>query len=1328
MKTELPFEIIPVLAAKRFILLIIFFLTVSSVFAQTTTWNGSISSDWNVAKNWSDGMPGTDVSVIIPNTNNNPVIEENVAAVVKSLLVESNATLTIRAKGSLTINGFASYTSPFSLTAALNNLGTIINSGQIILGSTASAGAYGILNQGTFTNTGSIQINNTTDTAVYNASGTFTNEASIAIGDVANVGNHGIWNDDVFQNKSGGSIYIDRSSLRGLVNNVGVSGDFTTNGLIVIGKNAPVGTNGVENRATLTVAGCGKLLVLRGTFLNETAKTVINGGFIRVTNNLTNKGTFTNTSVVKYGSLTGSITNNNIVVNNAPAQIFSYGPGSRGLHGIFTDSLGTESAGTFSGLNDFTPFNSVPYGSSILWAKVSVEGCEYVVPFTYQRAKPTATTWTGDVNSVWDNAGNWSDGVPDESMRVVIPDKTNDPVIGDTMAALTKSLLIENGALLSVEAGGSLSINGSATYNNPFTLTTALKNQGTIRNSGAIFLGSVSSIGAFGIVNQGTIDNEAGGEITIDRFEDTGIYNTSSGTFENESTMTIGSSTTTGVHGIFNEAIFNNNTGGHIKIDRGSIAGIRNRSGTFTNAANITLGANVSTGTYGIQNDATFSHTAGDIKIDDCSDTGVYNTYTGTFNNSATLTIGSLKTIGANGIFNQLIFNNRGNGDIRIVRATTTGLRNYGGTFTNADEASITIGTVSAGFNGIRNEASFLNTTDAQITIDNASSSISGAAAISNEGAATFTNSNGAAITIGAVKTGLNGIRNGATFLNKTGGRINIDNAPTKALHNLSTGNFTNDSSAIITIGAVKSGSIGIDNQSSFFNKNEAQIKIDNTLSAALASDGTGNFTNEASITIGAAQNGTPSVSGIANSGSFLNAVEGDIRIDNTSYSGLDHVFNSSKIFTNSGKITIGATKNVGEYGINAGSNFNNNATGILRIDRTSEYGLSKSSTGTFSNHGRLIIGELASVGDKGIVVYGTFDNEAEGQIYIGKTDQGIVLFNNGVFDNSGIVTIGSASDPVTDLIAQTTTETTPRPFRNNSGGVVKGTGNIKATYFTHNGGTISPGYSPGVITFNGNQDLTNSILSIEVNGTGAAGTDFDQIIVSGTATLGDTLALSITHSGSNGDEVTIVSATVISGMFSSVTGLPPGWKVMYGSSTVKLVYDSTLPVTLIAFNASASGTGVRLQWRTAAESNNQGFYIERSTDARQWKDIGFVNGTGTTNKSQDYIFFDETPLKATGYYRLRQIDLDGSIEHSGIKSVRMNSTDKDLIVWTDKSRLLHIKTEDIVEQVTVFELSGRMLITTQQTSFDLSHVSSGILLVRVQTNRGTSVRKVLLL
>lgn len=78
-------------------------------------------------------------------------------------------------------------------------------------------------------------------------------------------------------------------------------------------------------------------------------------------------------------------------------------------------------------------------------------------------------------------------------------------------------------------------------------------------------------------------------------------------------------------------------------------------------------------------------------------------------------------------------------------------------------------------------------------------------------------------------------------------------------------------------------------------------------------------------------------------------------------------------------------------------------------------------------------------------------------------------------------------------------------------------------------------------------------------------------------------------------------------------------------------------------------GIGIMLKWSTAMELNNAMFVIERSTDGVDYENIGNVNGKGTTDETSEYNFLDVNASKSKLYYRLKQMDIDGSFSYSDI-------------------------------------------------------------------------------
>ena len=96
----------------------------------------------------------------------------------------------------------------------------------------------------------------------------------------------------------------------------------------------------------------------------------------------------------------------------------------------------------------------------------------------------------------------------------------------------------------------------------------------------------------------------------------------------------------------------------------------------------------------------------------------------------------------------------------------------------------------------------------------------------------------------------------------------------------------------------------------------------------------------------------------------------------------------------------------------------------------------------------------------------------------------------------------------------------------------------------------------------------------------------------------------------------------------------------------------TSVPVELLSFHASVVDGKVLLQWYTSTETNNAGFKIERSNNASDYEEIFFVGGNGTTTNRNVYSYLDETVHSGVYYYRLKQIDYDGSFEYLNVAAL----------------------------------------------------------------------------
>ncbi len=95
------------------------------------------------------------------------------------------------------------------------------------------------------------------------------------------------------------------------------------------------------------------------------------------------------------------------------------------------------------------------------------------------------------------------------------------------------------------------------------------------------------------------------------------------------------------------------------------------------------------------------------------------------------------------------------------------------------------------------------------------------------------------------------------------------------------------------------------------------------------------------------------------------------------------------------------------------------------------------------------------------------------------------------------------------------------------------------------------------------------------------------------------------------------------------------------------------LPIELIALNAVKEPNGVRINWITATEINNDHYSVERSANGLDFDELVRVPGAGNTTELTNYSYLDQHPLYGISYYRLKQTDFDGTYSYTETVTVR---------------------------------------------------------------------------
>ena len=111
----------------------------------------------------------------------------------------------------------------------------------------------------------------------------------------------------------------------------------------------------------------------------------------------------------------------------------------------------------------------------------------------------------------------------------------------------------------------------------------------------------------------------------------------------------------------------------------------------------------------------------------------------------------------------------------------------------------------------------------------------------------------------------------------------------------------------------------------------------------------------------------------------------------------------------------------------------------------------------------------------------------------------------------------------------------------------------------------------------------------------------------------------------------------------------------------VKNLKEIVLPIELVYFTAHEFGGGVRFEWETASELNNDYFTIEFSIDAIEFAELTIIEGAGTSTEPHNYRYTDFSSHAGIIYYRLKQTDYDGNFTYSEIIPVVFADSHKNI-------------------------------------------------------------------
>ncbi|MFK8007168.1 MAG: T9SS type A sorting domain-containing protein [Saprospiraceae bacterium] len=166
---------------------------------------------------------------------------------------------------------------------------------------------------------------------------------------------------------------------------------------------------------------------------------------------------------------------------------------------------------------------------------------------------------------------------------------------------------------------------------------------------------------------------------------------------------------------------------------------------------------------------------------------------------------------------------------------------------------------------------------------------------------------------------------------------------------------------------------------------------------------------------------------------------------------------------------------------------------------------------------------------------------------------------------------------------------------------------------------------------------------------------------------------------------------------------------------------NSPLPVSVIDYKVEEVNCSANIFWRTSDEINNSHFIIERSENGNSFQEIAIIEGKGNSNQTKEYRFKDDLLKNGIYYYRIHQIDLDGSTETLGVRAVDLNCNDfLDFEIFPNPTRgnlKIFFPNKIRAEKYVILNASGKIVLEKnvngflegEEVNFDLHDLPNGI-------------------
>ncbi|OAV44031.1 T9SS type A sorting domain-containing protein [Lewinella sp. 4G2] len=165
---------------------------------------------------------------------------------------------------------------------------------------------------------------------------------------------------------------------------------------------------------------------------------------------------------------------------------------------------------------------------------------------------------------------------------------------------------------------------------------------------------------------------------------------------------------------------------------------------------------------------------------------------------------------------------------------------------------------------------------------------------------------------------------------------------------------------------------------------------------------------------------------------------------------------------------------------------------------------------------------------------------------------------------------------------------------------------------------------------------------------------------------------------------------------------------------------DAVLPVELTEFRGRTLSKGASLlEWTTASELDNDYFDVEYSTDGATFAPIGRVTGAVEASSVNEYTFEHANPTGSVHYYRLRQVDFDGTTAFSKVVTLRSEVAQAAVSLYPNPATD-RMQYRGPAGELTIYNGFGQVVaVPVAGNDIDLSSLRPGAYLLEVRTPTG---------